>query len=135
MSVAFFVPGIPVGKGRPRITTFGGKARAYTPAKTVAYESIVASIAYDAMAGSALLEGPVGMVVTATFPIPASWTKARKQAAQWHTARPDGDNIVKAAADALNGVVWRDDSQVARCSFVKVYGDRPGLHVFVEVLA
>lgn len=132
--VTFFVPGVPVGKGRPRISTFGGKVRAYTPEKTATYESIVATFAYEAMRGQPLIEGPVGMVVTATFPIPASWAKKRQELAHWHTSRPDGDNIIKAASDALNGIVWRDDSQVARCSFTKVYGATPGLHVFVERL-
>lgn len=27
--------------------------------------------------------------------------------------RPDGDNLEKFVADALNGIVWADDSQIA----------------------
>lgn len=135
--VDFFVPGTPCGKGRPRFSRKTG--RAYTPEKTASYESLVAFAGYEAMAGLDLIDGPVALVLTATFGIPASWSKKRQQAASegrvWHTGRPDGDNIAKCAGDALNGIVWKDDSQIARCSFAKVYGATPGLHVFVESLA
>ena len=41
--VRFKVPGTPVGKGRPRVSTRGGKfAKMYTPEKTAYYESLVA---------------------------------------------------------------------------------------------
>lgn len=137
--ISFFVPGVPVGKGRPRITTRGGKPRAYTPAKTVNYESEVATVAHSAMDGSDPFAGPVALTITATFPIPPSWKKAKQEEARagrlWHTSKPDGDNCLKALGDALNGIVWNDDSQVSRCAFAKVYGDRPGVHVFVEALA
>lgn len=133
--ISFFVPGLVCGKGRPRFNRKTG--RAYTPEKTVAYESLVALAAHDAMDGEKLIEGPVGIVLTAVFQIPASWSQKRKKEAMesrvWHTSRPDGDNIIK-VCDALNGIVWRDDAQIGRCSFAKYYGDTPGLHIFVESL-
>ena len=133
IEVAFFVPGVPVGKGRPRFSRKSG--RAYTPEKTASYESLIAYAGNEAMGGREILSGPVSMKVTATFPIPASWSAKRKALALYHTGRPDADNIAKAAGDALNGIVWRDDSQLARISISKVYGQTPGLHVFVEALA
>ena len=51
MAVEFFVPGQPVGKGRPRATVRAGRARLYTPAKTEKYEARVALFAQQAMAG------------------------------------------------------------------------------------
>lgn len=128
------VPGTPIAKGRPRIGLRGGRAMAFTPVKTVAYEGLIALAAQDIMAGRSLLDGAISIEVTATFPIPASWSKKRKAEARWHTGRPDGDNILKAAGDALNGVVWKDDSQVARAMIVKQYGDKPGLDIAVEEL-
>lgn len=136
-ALSFFVPGTPCGKGRPRFSRKSG--RAYTPEKTAAYESVIAYAGHAAMDGAPLLEGAVGIILTATFQIPASWSQKRKKAALegrvWHTGRPDGDNIEKAVGDALNGIIWKDDSQIARCSFTKIYGEKPGLHVFVEALA
>ncbi|ABD27443.1 endodeoxyribonuclease RusA [Novosphingobium aromaticivorans DSM 12444] len=132
MEFSFTVPGVPVGKGRPRFVKATG--RAYTPEKTASYESLIAYAASQAMRGAQPINAPIGIKVQAVFPIPASWTKKRKESAVWHTSKPDGDNILKALGDALNGIVWADDSQVARTSIAKVYGDVPGLHVFVEAL-
>lgn len=133
--IRFVVPGIPAGKGRPRISTRGGFARAFTPAKTVAYEGLIALAAADAMAGAAPITGPVSIEARAVFPIPSSWPKRRKAEARWHTGKPDGDNVLKALGDGLNGIVWKDDSQVASMRLTKVYGETPGLHVQIEVLA
>lgn len=133
--IRFTVPGIPAGKGRPRISTRGGFARAFTPAKTVAYEGLIALAASDAMAGREPIAGPVMVVARAVFPIPASWSKRRKAEARWHVGKPDGDNVLKALGDGLNGIAWKDDSQVASMRLEKVYGNVPGLHVEIEVLA
>ncbi len=132
--VRFTVPGKPIGKGRARATLRGGKARLYTPGKTVAYEGLIALAGQSAMAGSTPFAGAVTVTVTAVFGIPTSWSKLRKQAAYWHTSKPDADNIAKALGDGLNGVCWLDDSQVASMRILKVYGDMPGLHVVVEAL-
>ena len=67
--------------------------------------------------------------------IPSSWSKKKQAAAEAGevrpTGRPDLDNIVKLYADAFNGVVWRDDSQVVRVVSEKRYSDRPGVLVTV----
>jgi Holliday junction resolvase RusA-like endonuclease len=135
MTIRFTVPGIPQGKGRARMTTINGRARSYTPGKTVAYESLIAMQAQDAMEGRDLFDGPLYLCVTAIFPIPPSWSKKRKADARWHIAKPDGDNILKAVGDGCNGVVWSDDSKVALSKVIKVYGDKPGLDVMIEGLA
>lgn len=127
--IRFTVPGIPVAKGRPRITTRGGFARAYTPAKTVAYEAHVASAGRDAMGDASPYAGPLAVNLTAVFPIPSSWPKARRQSAHWHTSKPDGDNIAKALGDGLNGICWHDDAQVASWRVLKCYGETPAVHV------
>lgn len=131
--IRFIVPGIPQGKGRPRITSRGGSPRAYTPQKTVAYEGLIALAAQEAASGAKPLSGPVAVDIVAWFPIPASWSKKRQAEAYHHTSKPDADNIVKAVGDGLNGVLWNDDSQVALCSIVKRYGI-PGLAVTVRPL-
>lgn len=136
MAVEFFVPGQPVGKGRPRATVRAGRARLYTPAKTEKYEARVALFAQQAMAGRPVMAGPVALSVTALFPIPTSWPKKRQAAAragtEQHTKRPDADNCAKAILDGLNGVVWKDDSQVVTLSIEKRYSDRPGVLVTVK---
>jgi Holliday junction resolvase RusA-like endonuclease len=129
--IRLVVPGTPQGKGRARF----GNGRTYTPAKTVAYEGLIALAGQQAMAGRDLLDAPVYVTVTAFFQIPASWSKKRKAEARWHASKPDGDNILKAVGDGLNGIVWKDDSQLALSKVVKQYGDTPRLEIFVEPLA
>ncbi len=132
--IHFHVPGIPVAKGRPRAGLIRGRVRMFTPAKTVSYEGIIAMHGQDAMGDAVPYLGPVSLAVIATFPIPASWSKKRAAGAIWHTGRPDGDNLLKAVGDALNGIAFKDDSQVAVAKITKIYGEVPGLDVKVEPL-
>jgi Holliday junction resolvase RusA-like endonuclease len=128
--IEFVVPGEPQGKGRARATRTG---RMYTPARTVAYESLVRIAAAAAMGQRSPMDGPVGVQIEATHTIPASWSKKRSQAALLGatrpTGRPDADNILKAIADGGNGVVWRDDKQIVDLSMVKRYGTYAGVLV------
>lgn len=45
--------------------------------------------------------------------------------------KPDMDNIVKVVADALNGVAYHDDTQIALLSASKIYSDEEGLDIVV----
>lgn len=51
------------------------------------------------------------------------------------TQRPDTVKLVRAAEDALTGVVWVDDSQVVEHALFKVYGDQFGAAPSTEGLA
>lgn len=138
--VKFTVPGAPVGKGRPRVATRGGRfAQMYTPEKTASYENLVALAAQTAMAGRGLIEGPVDVDLVILLPIPVSWSKKKKQAALqglvYPTKKPDIDNVEKAIFDAINGVVWHDDVQVCDVSKRKRYAEVPGVHVVVTPIA
>lgn len=128
--IRIVVPGQPVAKGRHRVAVINGRAHAYTPAKTVNYEASVAFAGKGAMVGKDLLEGPLSVTLFAHFMTP----KRGKKAGDYHTARPDADNIAKAANDALNGIVWRDDSQVASMQIIKTYADSPQLVIEVRAL-
>ena len=133
--IRIVVDGSPVGKGRPRFIRATG--RAYTPTKTVNYEAIVASAGMSAMIGRPPLDGPLRIVVTAFMPIPKSWSKKRVAAALEGSARPgkpDWDNTSKLVGDALNGIVWRDDSQIAEARISKLYDPDPRLEIEVEPL-
>lgn len=133
--ICFHVPGIPVAKGRARISTHGGKVRSFTPQKTVAFESRVALAAERAMAGSDPLMGPVLLSLHIEPPIPQSWSLKKKAAALGGTiqpcGRPDIDNYIKAIADGGNGILWNDDAQITRLNAVKRYAAQPGVHVEV----
>ena len=52
--IEFFVPGTPIGKGRPRAARRGAGVVMFTPEKTVGYEGLVAATAAAALPGDAL---------------------------------------------------------------------------------
>lgn len=60
--------------------------------------------------------GPVYLRLRFRFRRPASHYTARGQltarAPRYHVQRPDRDKLERAVADALTGIVWRDDSQI-----------------------
>lgn len=133
--VAFWIPGPPVPKGRPRFSSRGGKARTYTPEKTRSYETHVRAHGEAAMRGAAPMTTPLKAVLRVHLPALKSGPKAERGALP--TGRPDLDNVVKAILDALNGVVYVDDAQVVVLEATK---DRrrpdqesgPGVFVLVQ---
>lgn len=46
--------------------------------------------------------------------------------------KPDIDNVVKAVLDALNGVAYRDDTQVIELHVRKSYSEKPRVEVCIE---
>ena len=140
--IEFFVPGAPVGKGRPRAVRRGAGVVMFTPGKTADYERLVAATAAAALSCDALaaahqlLDGPLEAVLEMRFPAPASWSKAKRARAlagiEWHTSKPDADNVAKAILDACNGVVFRDDSQVVILIATKAFSEEPGVRVVIR---
>lgn len=134
--VSFFVPGQPVGKGRPRVKHVGKHAQLYTPKETVSYENLVATLAHQAMAGRALFQHAVEVELRMLHQVPASWSGKRQREALngliVPTTKPDMDNVMKALFDAMNGVVWRDDVLVADAIVRRRYATNPGLDVVVR---
>ena len=137
MKIQFTIPGTPVAKARPRVTRSG---HAYTPKKTADYERRVKICVMQLMAVQRLrpTTEAVRLDVQAFFPIPVSWTKAKKEKALngdlKHTTKPDFDNVEKAIQDAMNGIVYKDDSQIVLVAGSKEYASEPRVEVTVETV-
>lgn len=130
--ISFTVPGTPVAKGRPRFARAGRHVRTFTPEKTVAFQDRVRLFASEA--GVTPLEGPVSLAVYAWWPMRGQPRKRVPRPAEWKGTKPDADNVGKAVADALNGIAYRDDSQVARLTVHTFYAGQDGqAHTFVEL--
>ena len=122
-AVSFSVPGDPVPQPRARITTRGGHGHAYTPKShpVHAYRQAVALAARAA--GASVHEEPASVVIDFVFARPKSHMRKNGLAANApRLPRPDIDNLEKAVLDALKGVAWKDDTQVARVVKEKSYG-------------
>jgi len=131
--VQFTLAGKPMAKGRVRFTRTG---HAYTPEKTVAYEGQLAFAAQTAMNGRLPADGPVVVTLLVSMPIPASWSKKKKEQAEagflYPTSKPDLDNFAK-MLDALNLIVWNDDSQIIDMRIIKIYSLTPQMTVSVKL--
>ena len=123
MAITFSVPGDPVPQPRPRITVRGSHGHAYTPSDHPIHAYRAAIAAAARAAGAGVHGDPVRMVIDFVFARPKSHmrkTGIAKNAPQ--LPRPDIDNLEKAVLDALNGVAWEDDTQVACVTKEKSYG-------------
>lgn len=134
----FFVRGEPVAKGRPKFTTRGGFVRAITPEKTANYETLV-KLSFQEQCPEAVpfpKDKPLYVSIAAHFRIPKSASRKKAEAMRNHdippTKKPDCDNIAKIICDALNGIAYYDDSQIAKLEVSKFYGDEPGVYVWIE---
>lgn len=130
------IPGVPVGKGRPKFSTFNGHAVAYTPEKTVNYENLV-KLAFQQSGETAFdRETQLRADIYAYFPIPKSTSKKKRKEMEsgliLPTKKPDTDNIAKAILDALNGLAYYDDAQVVYLQVSKKYSDEPRAVVFID---
>lgn len=136
-SIVIHIPGHPVGKGRARaFQRSGGGIGHYTPAKTRTWEGIARSLAVEQMQGRPPLEEPVCLGVEIVLAVPQSWPAWKRDMALAGeiapTVKPDRDNVLKAAKDALNGVAWLDDAYVTEGPTVKRYGAVPGVTLRIE---
>jgi len=56
-------------------------------------------------------------------PISLSLIKRLKLIGSFHSKKPDVDNLTKIIFDALNGLAWKDDAQIAFLSASKIYAE------------
>jgi Holliday junction resolvase RusA-like endonuclease len=130
MQITFEIPGEPMGKQRPKF----GKGFTYTPEKTVNYETLV-KMEYHNQVGK-MLDGEIKATINAFYAIPKSASKKKSDLmcirAIRPTKKPDMDNIAKIVLDSLNGIAYKDDSQVVDLVVRKYYSDVPGVTVILE---
>jgi Holliday junction resolvase RusA-like endonuclease len=79
---------------------------------------------------------PVNASIEFFYPIPASWSKKKRQEAidgkRLPTVKPDIDNCVKGIFDSLNKIAWNDDNLVTGLQTKKYYSDHPRIVIRVE---
>lgn len=85
--------------------------------------------------------GPLHLTVTFYMPRLKSHYKAnnpekgmRPDAPVYHTMKPDATKLLRSVEDALTGIVWKDDAQIAYQVVRKVYREQSGAEIVVEEL-
>ena len=131
----FTVSAKAVGKGRPRLTTRGGYAHAYTPAKTREFENLVGWSAKRAMCQCLPIASgcPLFVQITVSLVPPLSWSRKRRSDdfGAFCPKKPDVDNGAEAILDAMNGIVYEDDAQVAGLIVQKFYAEKDEINIKV----
>lgn len=121
--ITFIVPAVPIAQPRPRATTINGSARMYDAKKSHPIHDFKASVRMSAMQAyqGKPIETPLTASMTFVMPRPKSkqW-KTKPMPRYPHTGKPDCDNLAKGVLDALNGLLFRDDSQVWTCDICKL---------------
>ena len=119
--------GKPIAKKRPRFVRRGKFVGTYNDQETEEGRFILD--AKSQLNGRDLIEGPIKLVTTFFMPIPKSTSKKKKAQMMRgeikHVKKPDVDNMLKFVCDCLNGIVWKDDSQVYIKHAAKIYSDNP----------
>jgi Holliday junction resolvase RusA-like endonuclease len=92
--------------------------------------------AFKAMGERPPLACAIDFKVKVYFPIPMSLSNRKKELARRGllrpTVTPDVDNLCKACADSLTGIVLRDDKFIVHATVEKWYADRPRVEMTVR---
>lgn len=80
---------------------------------------------------------PICLTVRFLMPVPSSLSKVKQKTLLdefYHLKRPDVDNLLKLVCDGLNGVAWKDDSDVFSIQAVKGYSIIPRTEIEIKYL-
>lgn len=142
--LAFQVDAVPVAqpRQRQRVAMIGGRPRAmnYLPTKdrVNVYKAALQAAACKAMneSGRVLkIDQPLSVELCFRLPRPKKFlTLKLANKLIPYDRKPDIDNFIKSTLDALNGIVWVDDSQVVEIGARKWYAPQNvGIGVTIEI--
>lgn len=120
-----FIEGTPVPQGSK--TVFNGRA-VDANKKLKPWRKQVTEHAKWIVGPDPQLEGPLVLACAFIMPRPKSAPKSRVLP----SVKPDVDKLIRSIGDSLTGIVYADDGQVTRIDAVEVYGEEPGVHIWVH---
>ncbi len=126
-TLTFFVRGLPrpQGSGQPRLSKSGKPFLVTKTANLTSWRHALATVLSWEWHWPPI-DGPVALSLIFVFPRPKSAPKR-----VLHTVTPDEDKLARAVLDAFKGVVFTDDSRVYAPTPIGIYGDEPGVHVYI----
>ena len=138
MDLVTEVLGIPVPQGSKRV--YNGRLVDVNDRKLRDWRALVGSM----VASDKILAGPLTVRFNFYLPRPRGHygtgrnaDKLKPSAPIVPATKPDLDKLVRACLDAMTGMAFRDDSQVAQLSAAKWYADerKPGVSIEVKELS
>jgi Holliday junction resolvase RusA-like endonuclease len=144
-TLSLTIPGTPIPQARARHRvmklrsgqTFVGQ---YDPAESRIWKATVAEFSAKATAGQPPIKGAIVLEAVFVFLPPGSFPK--RKLAQLAAGveipkitRPDLKNLIAGIEDGANGILWRDDGQIAGyANSRKVFGLRAETRITVTAL-
>ena len=123
----------PMAKQSFRTTRTGNK---YLDPSVIKYRKAIRNMAIAQMRNQKAekIEGAVNMNIVYAFRRPQSLSKKERNEIDGgktvpKTTKPDIDNLTKAILDALNGIVWKDDAQVAQINIQKIWSAKDQIEI------
>jgi len=127
-AIKFTVYGLPKPKARARTVKLrNGKTVSYTPKKTEDWED---SIRLQALEHRQEPLWDEALIFEATFILPKPKSVPKKRI--FPETKPDLDNLCKSVTDALEGLIYTNDSRIVDKVLRKRYGDAPGVEVRIS---
>ena len=142
IAFSFTVPGVPIAKKRPRFVRRGKVVGTYNCQETEEGRfilSIMDQIRTKGYGEALPLPPGTAIALECWFGMPLPGSAPKKTLKRLldcgpfpHVKKPDTDNLLKFVKDCLNGVAWRDDSQVAYVQAKKVYSEIPRTRIRIR---
>lgn len=126
MIIKFRVTGDPRPKARPRLGKYGN---VYTPKQTLKAEQEFLKQAIPHRPVQ-----PIDKPVRIELKFIKKKVYGKDRSKVFADRRPDLDNYIKLAIDALDAWFWTDDSRIVEIKASKLYGQKPRTEVMIEVL-
>ena len=134
--ISIWIPGKPMAKQSVKFARIGNHVRAYQPTKVTNYQAYLKMTIANYMVAHKLrlIERgiPVCLEIIAYWEYPKSFSKKKRESTIWKVTRPDTDNISKPIKDAMNGIVYHDDSQVVYEKIQKLYSEETGIMIIIK---
>jgi len=129
---------IPQPQERPRATVRGGRLWVYKDKYGAAYQKMIRNMVdYHLREKKIIVDTwdkyPLRIDFAFYFEYPKQHRREngelKKSAPLYHITKPDISNLVKSVEDALNGILWRDDSQIMHVGAQKFFSNFYGIRI------
>lgn len=111
---------VPMPAPRPKFkTSESGKKYTYMPKEYQEFKKLI-GYAARTVTGGVILTSPIKLDIT-----------FRKNLEVTNRKFGDIDNLAKSVLDGLNGVLFKDDSQVTGLSLHKMSSDKEGIDIYI----
>lgn len=133
--IKLILPIEPVAQARPRARRFGRGIRLYDPPKTAKFKRSLHKLAKASYHGKPL-DGELEVTVIFGRAVQKSISKKERKlrllGRHRPIVKPDLDNYIKSALDALTGVLWVDDNAIVKLIAEKRYMEQPKIEIEVR---